>query len=192
VQCSRDHSQETLFFYTHLRLPRNFSNSQKKQHLKYIIEAMGLFDYRHMTMASVASALTQAKPFRHVLHCATPRMPRFWRRVCAHMCSFRAAQCNALQHGEANAIRKRLNIAVELVRMGLSQCEALVVLRLCTRYCFVLYCVALHSTLVGCVGFAPKPCPQARRPVVLLLDEPTTGLECSAGFAVRLWPNSHG
>lgn len=73
VQCSRDHSQETLFFYTHLRLPHNFSNSQKKQHLKYIIEAMGLFDYRHMTMASVASALTQAKPFRHVLHCATPR-----------------------------------------------------------------------------------------------------------------------
>ena len=114
---------------------------------------MGLFDYRHMTMASVASALTQAKPFRHVLHCATPRMPRFWRRVCAHLCSLRATQCNALQHGEANAIRKRLNIAVELVRLGPSQCEALAVLRLCIRHRLVLYCVALHSMLVECVGF---------------------------------------
>lgn len=114
---------------------------------------MGLFDYRHMTMASVASALTQAKPFRHVLHCATPRSATLLAACVRSLCSFRAAQCNALQHGEANAIRKRLNIAVELVRMGPSQCEALAVLRLCTRHRFVLYCFALHSTLVGCVGF---------------------------------------
>jgi hypothetical protein len=121
--------QETLFFYTHLRLPHNLSKKQKKQHLNYVIEAMGLFDYRHMTMANVTSALTQVDALRQaaclrsfpiVAPSLRPGVLRV-RAALKHRCEASVRRFIAwapnlrMQHGEANAIRKRLNISVELV-----------------------------------------------------------------------------